>query len=112
MLKVLSADDTTTTSASSSTDSEVETSNHSTIDAAVMNTSISWSFKQHGKSNQTQTVEARCKILKTANTLLSKANQESTSVKICDKQDDPITKKVKEKIEHLDQLYQVFSKKL
>ena len=36
----LSADDTTTTSTSSSTDSKVETPTHSTMDAKVMNTSF------------------------------------------------------------------------
>ena len=57
--------------------------------------SISQSLKCHGKSKQTQAVEARSKILKTADILLSKTNQESTSVKICDKQDDRFTKKLK-----------------
>ena len=40
MLHVLSADDTTTTSTSSSTFSMVETPTHSTMDAEVMNTSF------------------------------------------------------------------------
>ena len=56
--------------------------------------SISRSLERHRKSKHTQVVEARSEILKTANILLSKANQETTSIKNCDKQDDTITKKV------------------
>ena len=74
--------------------------------------SISRSLKRHCKSKQTQGIEAPSKILKTANTLLSKVNHQSISVKICDKQDDSITKKIEEKIEHSDQLCQAFSEKL
>ena len=51
-------------------------------------------FKVTYKSNQTPAVKACSKILKTAKILLSQTNQESTSIKICDKQDDSITKKV------------------
>ena len=69
------------------------------MDSEVVNTSvelclISGSLKWHCESKQTQAVEARSKILKTANMLLSKVNHESISVKICDEQDDSITKKV------------------
>ena len=73
--------------------------------------SISQSLTQHGESKQTQAVEARSKILKTANILLSKTNLESTSEKICDKQDDSITKKAQETIEHSDRFCQAFSDK-
>ena len=44
--------------------------------------SISRFLKWHGKSKQTQAVEALCKILKTANLLLSKVSHESIPVKI------------------------------
>ena len=87
---------------------------YSTMDPEVMNTSvelcfISRSLKRHCKSKQTQATEALSKLLKTAYILLSKVNHESISVKICDKQHDSITKKIKEKIEHSDQLCQAFS---
>ena len=94
----------------------MEAPTYSTMDSEVMNTlfefwSISRSLKGRSKSKLTQVVEARSKILKTANILLSKTNQESTWRKICDKQDDSITKKSK-KIEHSDRLCQAFSEKL
>ena len=84
------------------------------MDSEVINTSfelcsISRSLKLHGKSKQTHAVKARSKTPKTADILLSKTNQERTLVKICDEQDDSITKKVKEKIEHSDRLCQGFS---
>ena len=59
---------------------------------------ISRSLKRHGKSKHTQAVEAHSKILKTANILLSKLNQETASIKICDKQNDSITKKLKKSL--------------
>ena len=103
--------------ASSYTGSEVEALTYSTMDAEVMNTSlelcsIPQSLKQHGKCKQTQAVEACSKNLKTVNILLSKTNQETTSVKICDTQYDSITKKVEERIKHSDRLCQAFSEKL
>ena len=61
----------------------MEAPTYSTMDSEVMNTlfefwSISRSLKGRSKSKLTQAVEARSKILKTANILLSKTNQEST----------------------------------
>ena len=86
MLQALSANDATTTGTSSSTESEVEAHSHSTTDAAVMNTSfglssISRPFKRLGKRKHKRLkLAARfCKLL------IYWANQESTSVKICDK---------------------------
>ena len=111
-----SADNGTTSSTSSSTESEVEAPTHSTIDSAFMNTSFELCsvspLKRHGKSKQTQAAEARRKILKTANVLLSKANQESTSFKICDKQDELLAKEDKEKVEHSDHLCLAINEKI
>ena len=103
-LQALSGDDATPSSTLSSTESEADASTHSARDAATMITlfelcSVS-PLKQHGKSKQTQAVEARRRILKTAKIVLTKASQESRSVKVCDEQNDHITKEDKEKIEH------------
>ena len=61
----------------------MEAPTYLTMDSEVMNTlfefwSISRSLKGQSKSKLTQAVEARSKILKPANILLSKTNQEST----------------------------------
>ena len=113
MLQVLSADDTANSSTSSSTEWETESFTHSTTDAAVLNTSFQLCsvspLKQHGKSKQTQ---ACCKILKTANILLCQVDQESTSVKICEKQKNYITEIDKEKIECSDRLCEAISEKM
>ena len=70
---------TSSTSTLPSTESEVEASALSTMDAGVTNTSfelcsILWFLKRHGESKQTQAVKPRRKIIKTANTQ-SKAHQ-------------------------------------
>ena len=104
MLQALSADDTTNSSTSSPTESEAESFTHLAMDSAVIKTSLELCsvspLKRHGKSKQTQGAEARCKILKTANILLGQVDQESTSVKICEKQKNYSTEVDKEKIEH------------
>ena len=69
-------------------------------------------LKRHDKSKQTQAAEARRKILKTANILLGKVDQESTSVKICEKQDDQLTNDDKKKIEHSERLCEAISEKM
>jgi len=106
----------TSSSTSSSTESKAESLTHLSMDTTMINTSFELCLvsplKQHDKNKQTQAVEARCKILKTANILLSKANQESTSVKICEKQEDCLTKDDKEKIEHSNQLCEAISEKM
>ena len=63
------------------------------------------------KSKQTQAAEARHKILETAD-VLSKANQESTSVKVCDKQDELLVRQDQEKMEYSDRLCQAISGKI
>ena len=89
MLQAISADDTTNSSTSSSTESEAGSFTHSAMDTAVINTSFELRsvspLKRVGKSKQTQGAKARRKILKTANILLGQVDQESTSVKICKK---------------------------
>ena len=68
-------------------------------------------LKRHDKSKPKQAAEACRKILKTAN-VLSKANQESTSVKICDKLDELLVKENKKKLKHSDRLCQAISEKM
>ena len=115
-LQTLSANDTTSSSTSTSTESETEFFTHSTMDAAVMNTSFELCsvspLKQHGKSKKTQVAEACRKILKTANILLGKIDQQSRSVEICEKQHDHLTQDDKEKIEHSDQLCEAIDEKM
>ena len=69
-------------------------------------------LKQHGTSKKTQVAEACRKILKTANILLGKIDQESRSVEICEKQHDHLTKDDKEKIEHSDRLCEAIDEKM
>ena len=54
-------------------------------------------LKQHGKIKKTQVAEAHRKILKTANILLGKIDQESRLIEICEKQHDHLAKDDKEK---------------
>ena len=96
MLQVLSADEITTTSTSSSTEGQGETTIHSTMDAEVINTSFKlcctsdiMALTVTCKSKQTQMVKARRKIMKTA----IYTSEQQKPGKICDKHDDPITKK-------------------